>query len=270
MSFVLGFFLISVLSAFMHMAFGANSTPAMRILAMLQDVLVFILPAIATAMIVCRQPARLLCVDSKPKAMPLVLAICTLVCSIPAMDAVIWLNSQLPLPQGIEHSLKEMEAAAAHMVEVLQGPRTAANLLMSILIVGIFAGFSEELLFRGALQRLLTTGGTKPHAAIWASAILFSLMHMQVYGFVPRMLLGAFFGYALYWTGSIWVPVILHMLNNSIYLCAQWMLGTDTAAETTDYSSPGTLLLIVASVVLTAMGLRLTAVAARKNTSLSE
>lgn len=256
---VLGFGLVSILAAVMQSAFGIDSTPAMRILAVVQDLLIFILPAVITALLACRQPAQLLCLDVKPRPLPLVMAICTLICSIPAMDAIIWLNQQLPMPE----SFAAMEQSAEQMVRALQGEHTVGNLLMSILIVGVFAGLSEEIFFRGSLQRLLATGGLRPHAAIWLAAVIFSCMHFQAYGFVPRMLLGAFFGYTLYWTRSLWVPVILHVINNTVYLVTQWLAVPGEADMASDYSNLAVLLMIVASVVLTAFGLHLTRKATR-------
>ena len=51
---------------------------------------------------------------------------------------------------------------------------------------------------------------------IWTAAILFSAFHLQFYGFFPRMLLGAYFGYLLYWSHSIWLPIFAHFINNAI------------------------------------------------------
>lgn len=250
---IIGFFLTSVIGAFATQIFGAESTKAMRIVVVLQDILVFIAPAILAAVMSTRQPDRLMCLTGRIKPLPMVLAIATLVASIPAMNAVIWLNEQCPLPASLEQSLRAMENNAQAMIEALQGPHTVPNLLMSVLIVGIFAGLSEELLFRGALQRMLATGGLNPHAAIWIAAAIFSLVHLQFYGFVPRMLLGAFFGYTLWWTGSIWVPVILHSINNTVYLVSEWMsAGTEslgTGNDVADFAA------IAFSVAATALGL---------------
>lgn len=230
--FVIAFFIVSVISAFIVMKFGPDYTPACRILAVLQDVLMFITPAILTAYLVTRQPATLLCIDKGIPAYSTIVAICVLVASIPAMNCVIWLNQQLPLPEALAQQLRAMEHSADAMIAALQGPHTVPNLIMSILIVGVFAGLSEELLFRGALQRLLSTGGINKHAAIWIAAVVFSLLHMQFYGFVPRMLLGAFFGYLLLWTGSLWVPIIVHSSNNILYLIGQWIAdGGESAID---------------------------------------
>ncbi len=255
--FVIGFFIVGVLSSLVMMAFGA-STPAMRIITVLQDVLVFIAPAVITAVMVTRQPATLMCIDSRPPLNPTLIGACTLLCSIPAMNFVIWLNTNVPLPADLHHALMAMEESANAAVESLMGPHTVGNLILSVLIVGVFAGLSEELLFRGGLQRLLVVGGVNHHVAIWTTAFFFSLLHMQFFGFVPRMLLGAFFGYMLFWTGSIWVPVILHTLNNTIYVIAEWLnYGSDSPSSVDSIGSGTDIAYVIISVVLTALGLTL-------------
>ena len=172
------------------------------------------------------------------------------------MNAVIALNEAMPLPDAMADSLLAMEAQADAMIAMLVGPHTVPNLIVGILIVGVFAGLSEEILFRGAFQRLLSTGGLSAHAAIWTAAAVFSLVHMEILGFLPRMLLGAYFGYALVWGRSLWTPVILHAVNNSLYVAASWagLASIDTLGA--DFAAPSSLLILAASVILTALGLR--------------
>ena len=74
---------------------------------------------------------------------------------------------------------------------------------------------TEEFFFRGALQRLIGKWNPNPHFVIWNAAILFSAFHLQFYGFIPRMLLGAYLGYLLLWTRSIWIPICAHFINNA-------------------------------------------------------
>lgn len=74
---------------------------------------------------------------------------------------------------------------------------------------------TEEFFFRGALQRLIGKWNPNPHFVIWNAAILFSAFHLQFYGFIPRMLLGAYLGYLLLWTRSIWIPIFAHFINNA-------------------------------------------------------
>lgn len=250
---LVAFFILSLISGVTVWKFG-TTTPAMRIITVLQDVILFILPAVGTALIVTRRPAALLALDVAPQPNMLFLAILTLIAAIPAMNFVIWLNAEMPLPDSIARSLKAMEAQAENTIQILCGKHNIPNLIVSVLIMGVFAGLSEEILFRGGLQRLLVTGGVNPHAAIWVTAAVFSLMHMQAYGFVPRMLLGAFFGYLLLWSRSLWVPIIMHALNNTIYVVAQYTSHGDEEGAAIDSFGQGKDYFFVAiSVAVTAL-----------------
>lgn len=209
---------------------GAESTRRLRIATVIQDLLAFILPAIVTAVMVTSLPASMLGIDRGFKPSALLIAICVMIASIPTMNILIDWNANLTLPatlSSMETYLKRAEEAAAHSVEVMLGGSGMGSTIISILIVGLLAGLSEELYFRGTLQRLIGSGRLGPHATIWITAVIFSLFHMQFYGFFPRVLLGAWFGYLFYWTGSIWLPVIIHALNNSIYVLTADRTGLD-------------------------------------------
>jgi membrane protease YdiL (CAAX protease family) len=77
------------------------------------------------------------------------------------------------------------------------------------------ACIGEELVFRGMIQRELWRGTLNIHIAIWVSAAIFSAIHMQFYGFVPRLLLGALFGYLYYWSDNLLIPIFSHFFNNA-------------------------------------------------------
>jgi len=81
-------------------------------------------------------------------------------------------------------------------------------------VIAVLAGFGEELVFRGLLQPELHKATGNIHFAIWTSAIFFSALHMQFYGFIPRMFLGALFGYLYYWSGNLIIPMFAHFFNN--------------------------------------------------------
>ena len=91
-------------------------------------------------------------------------------------------------------------------------------------MVAVLPAIGEELLFRGIVQRMFVRITKNIHWGIWISAILFSAMHMQFYGFIPRMLLGALFGYLLVWSGSMWLPILGHFLNNGIAVVATFLI----------------------------------------------
>lgn len=208
----------------MGVIIGTGDTPTvrqLRLATIVQDVVAFILPALVTAIIVTPLPASMLGVDRMFRLSQLLMAVGVMIASIPVMNILIDWNAHITLPEsmsGIEEYLRRAEQQAAGTVEKMLGGEGAAQLVVSVLIVGVLAGLSEELFFRGVLQRLIGSGPLGIHATIWITAIIFSLFHMQFYGFFPRVLLGAFFGYLLWWSGSIWLPVIIHALNNTVYV----------------------------------------------------
>lgn len=256
---ILGWAIVVGLSLVLQPLLAGKAAAYITIATELQEIVVFILPAVGCALLCCRRPAELLGL-SRGFSLPILIGILAIVAlSVPAMEAIIFWNAHWHLPAslaGLEQSLRQMEEASSQMmISLLSSNTSVVALILNILVVGISAGVAEELFFRGCLQRLLTTGGVNRHIAVWTVAVLFSAMHFQFFGFVPRMLLGAYFGYLMVWTGSVWASALAHSLNNTFFVVAAWTtLRTDpqsfydTAAQGEIYAWP----LIAASAVATA------------------
>lgn len=128
------------------------------------------------------------------------------------------LNEAIKLPEslsGLEKFMKNMEESMAELTKLMTTFDSNIKLIGGILVIAVIAGIGEELLFRGLIQRKIMQLAKNPHVAIWITAFIFSAIHMQFYGLIPRMLLGAFLGYVYYWSGNIWVPIIGHIFNNA-------------------------------------------------------
>lgn len=252
---LVGFFISGVISSLIIAKFGMQSTAAMRIAAVMQSLFQLIVPAIATAMIVTRRPATFLAIDRRIDLRLLLLAAAALITATPMMNRLISLNEAVTLPDSLawlEQSLKQMEEQAAATIAVMQGGTSVGDLIMNILIIGVLAGLGEELFFRGTFLRLMTTGRINPHIAVWTVAVVFSAVHLQFYGFVPRTLLGAYFGYLVVWTRCLWIPVIIHALNNIIYVSSEWIAARQGLDESAINGYDGNLLVNAASVIITA------------------
>lgn len=229
---MIGLFIAAVVSTIIMMR-GQTAT-TLRIATLINDIIMFVMPPVICAVIYSYRPAEYLRVASAPGLTPLILAVGTMICSIPMMNMIIEWNEGLSLPSSLaamESWMREAEQRAGDTVNTLMGGSSAGSLILSILIVGVLAGFSEELFFRGGIQRLLVSGRVNPHVAIWVTAFLFSAIHLQFFGFFPRLLLGAFFGYLLYWTKNLWVPIVCHILNNSIVATVTWMTARGSATS---------------------------------------
>lgn len=219
------------------------TTRMLRVASILQSVIQIFLPAIATAVMVSRRPADLLALVVKPRFRFVVLAMLCMVAAIPMLNVIIDLNREVSFPgwaRSAELFFRSLEDNANNSIYIMQGSGTVMDLVLNVLIIGVMAGVGEELLFRGAIQRLLATTNLGPHVAIWLTATLFSAIHLQFFGFVPRLLLGAFFGYLLYWSDSLWVPVAAHALNNIIYVVGHWIIRRDDTLYTSAAETIGT------------------------------
>jgi membrane protease YdiL (CAAX protease family) len=148
---------------------------------------------------------------------------------------LVYWNAQLDLPEsmaGLESWMKDMEAKAMELTKFLTAFQNIAELLTGILVIGVFAGVGEELFFRGVMQPKLKLYTNSAHWGIWLTAIIFSTIHFQFYGFLPRVFLGALFGYLYHYSGSLLYPILAHIFNNSltvmlIYLSQQGVVDFD-------------------------------------------
>lgn len=147
--------------------------------------------------------------------------------SAPIFEQAIKLNERLVLPEalsGLENWMKTKEAELERLTRIFLSDTTYWGLFVNLLVVAVIAAIGEEFLFRGCVQGILVRWFRNPHMAIWVTAIVFSAIHLQFYGFLPRMLLGALFGYLLLWGKNIWLPVLAHFINNATAVISAFYL----------------------------------------------
>lgn len=199
-----------------------------------QDVFAFIVPAILAMAIFYLRPLHVMCLDRAPSFKAILVVLAFYLVSLPAMNWLVDLNQSMSLPSwmsGIEELMRDMEDSAADATEQLLDINTLWQFLSSVFVIGVMAGLSEEMLFRGAMQRTMQDSRLNTHAVVWITAIVFSAFHMQFFGFIPRMMLGAWLGYLLVWTRSLWVPIIAHTLNNSTVVFFSYMANKGIMPE---------------------------------------
>ena len=115
--------------------------------------------------------------------------------------------------EKLEDYLKMLEETAAATTEKMLNVDTIGGLLLNLLVIALIPAIGEELTFRGVLQQGLMRK-MNPHVAIVISAAIFSFIHFQFFGFLPRMFLGLLLGYMFYITDSLWTSILMHFVNN--------------------------------------------------------
>ncbi len=207
---------------FLSHGFSANifQYPGMlRLNQLLSATGTFILPSLGMAWLCSQRPRAYLSLGKAPTPYALLLTLVCLLAVSPMITLTDLWNQQLTLPgflKPLEGWMRQQEDAAKQLTDIFLANRSFLSVVSNLLLIGVIAGVGEELFFRGAVQRVLGKWTANHHVVIWAAAILFSAFHIQFYGFIPRMLLGAFFGYLLYWSGNIWLPVFAHTINNAL------------------------------------------------------
>ena len=127
-------------------------------------------------------------------------------------------NREIEFPEPFQSSAKSLEDQAELLTRYLTNFQTIPYFLLGFIVIAIIPAIGEEFLFRGLIQNLTKSIFGNIHVAIWVTASLFSAFHFQFFGFVPRMLLGAFFGYVLYFSGNLWYAIAAHFINNGFTL----------------------------------------------------
>src|SRR5690606_35309972 len=177
----------------------------------------FVVPALLLKYIERNRTHYLNFSTPNPKRL-MIIALVIMLVSSPFLELTSLINQQMQLPDflsDMESWMKAKEMEMAQLTEKLLYTSTISGLLFNLFMIAVLPAIGEELVFRGRLQPIFHRWTNNIHAGIWISAILFSAIHIQFYGFIPRMLMGAVFGYMLYWGKSIWLPIIAHFMNNA-------------------------------------------------------
>lgn len=190
----------------------------------------FILPALLFSRIVKEPFLPMLKLNRSASPVFWLITPVILLTSMPLIAWLATLNKELPLPDF----LVKLENEAERLTKIFLSSEGPTDLVINLIIIAVTAAFAEEIFFRGCLQRAFIKAVKGPHLAIWVTAILFSALHFQFLGFFPRMLLGAVMGYLFYWSGSLWIPIFAHFINNAIGVILNYLSQKGTITETTE------------------------------------
>lgn len=147
-----------------------------------------------------------------------VIAIAFMLSFAPAMQLLADWNMDMRLPErfgALEAWMRLKEDEMAHLTKSIVMVDSWWLMLINLFAVAVMPAIAEEFYFRGALMNIMQRLVKNAHLSIWITAIIFSAIHVQFFGFFPRLFLGAFFGYMLLWTNNIWIPILAHFINNA-------------------------------------------------------
>lgn len=218
-----------------------------------QSIALFIVPAIILNYLLFNKNSNFIIIGKIPTFGLLLLIILLMLFILPVIEKLMQWNEMIYFPVTLENKFQQMENEAGAITKKLLSGKSIPDLLINIFVIAAIPAIGEEFLFRGIIQRLFSDWLKNSHIAIIFGAILFSGIHLQFYGFFPRMMLGILFGYLFYWSRNIWLPVIAHFLNNFITVMIHFLINNKIRLQeySTDKADKGMLLLITAIILTT-------------------
>ena len=236
-----------------------SSTSAFRYINCITAIGVFGLTAYGFAFFVNdKKPLPYLQLNKRVNVHICLILLLTYTVSLPFLSWIITWNEGMKLPEfmsSIESWMRINEVKHTEITARLLSGTEVDILLLNLLTIGLVPAICEELLFRGALLQWFKDTFKNIHVATLLSAIIFSAIHLQFFGFFPRMLMGIYLAYLCVWTGSIWSSIIAHFINNIIIVIAAYLYNTKIID--TDYKDFGNAgdnyIIIFLSIVLTSI-----------------
>lgn len=189
-----------------------------------------------------------------------IISIALIVCATPLVNALMEWNQSLFLSGNKSVSQWEaffitMSETSDALVKSLLSKPDIASLICNVIVVAVLPAICEEFLFRGCFQSFLQKWTGKVHLSVWIVAIVFSLFHLDLLGFFPRLILGAVLGYTFYYSRSLLVSIGVHFINNVTivivyFLYARGFMAQDPESLSGFFGYVPTILSLVFSVAL--------------------
>lgn len=212
----------------------------------------FSIPPLAVALLLYRRRwASFLSFDRAPDFRYLLAGVLFIVSAFPLVQLLYWFNkTYLPIPEA----WRQLDSATQDMVEGLLVMNSTGEFWLSVLIVAVLPAIGEELLFRGVLQPQLERWFRRPHLAIIITALVFSIIHFQFEGLLPRFALGIVLGYLAWWSRSLWPAIVAHFAFNGVQVLAQFFFADQIEKTQLEEQSPNVVMTLASIVILMALG----------------
>jgi uncharacterized protein len=202
----------------------------LRYLLIIQEISLFIIPSAIILMMMKPESSNKLDEIRFPRPKEIGLVIILAFCIFPVTSFTGQINSAMHLPHwlsGVEKWMAEKEDYANGIINQALVSPSFGIMILNLFIIAVLPAIGEEFFFRGVLQKILIKLFRSGHIAIWFTAFIFSAIHFQFFGFVPRFILGLIFGYLFFWSGTLWLPVISHFINNAVPVIIAYIQGME-------------------------------------------
>ncbi|MDI6765647.1 MAG: type II CAAX endopeptidase family protein [Bacteroidota bacterium] len=132
-------------------------------------------------------------------------------------------QERLPLPDELQSMMEKFKQLFEELYKLIVASTSIPELFWVIFIVALIPAISEEILFRGLVQRSIEKSLT-PMRGVIITGIIFGAYHLNPFSFIPLVIIGIYLGYITMRSGSIWVAIGAHFYNN-LFACISMFLN---------------------------------------------
>ena len=234
---------------------NVSNVGVLKYFQIIQTLGLFVVPPFVIVFLFYREVGESLQLKNLPELQVSVKVFLIMIIGLPVINLLAMWNAQIDLPQwldSVEQWMKVTEESAEKLTEMFLSADNTGEFLINFLMIAILPAIGEELLFRGILQRYLIEWLKNKHIGVLITSILFSALHLQFFGFIPRLLLGIFFGYLLLWSRNLWLPILAHFINNGVAVIFYFIFGAEVVEKEINSigTESGTLFFALGSLVL--------------------
>jgi len=232
------------------------SVQVLKYFQIVQSIGLFVVPPFILGYLFTGKSFDYLKLNKWAKPLSFILVPILVISSIPLINFMAEINSHLVLPDflsGIEQWMKDSEASAAKVTKIFLSANSFGGLMLNIFMIALIPAVGEELIFRGVLQNIFVKWTKNTHWGIFIAAFVFSFIHFQFYGFLPRMFLGVVFGYLYVWSKSLWLSMLGHFINNGFAVVVSYFVTDQIASDKIETigTDSQTIIFTIVSLVIT-------------------
>jgi uncharacterized protein len=172
-----------------------------------------------------------------PEASEMVMAVIAVIALQQMLQGYMTLQDAIPLPEPLRHYVEILKRLIEETYRTLIAAQTPMEFVLVVVTVALVPAVCEELLFRGLVQSSIaqTTNGFR--AALF-TGIIFGAYHLNPFSIVPLIVLGVFFGFLVYRSGSIVVAIAAHFFNNFVACTATYLNLQDDFVLIAPHTAP--------------------------------
>jgi membrane protease YdiL (CAAX protease family) len=196
-----------------------------RIIQVFTSFLYIGMPALIVASIANRQPTAQLGFNTKANIRQVLIIILMVIAGFLLSGALSKLNEMIPIPKTAENYFRKLEDNYDEQVMFIGNMHSPLDFILSLIVLAVAPAIFEEMLFRGTLQKIIVSFTRNAFWGILITSIIFSVIHISYYGFLPRIFLGLMIGYIFYYSKNLWLSILAHFLNNAYSVTIIYMLS---------------------------------------------